>query len=50
MNKSFTYTVWIRWMSHWRWNNGPNGLHWPVRPIRPIYSFPCLVSICVNFM
>ena len=37
---SSSSTVWIRLMSHRKWNNRPNGLHWPVRPIQPIIPFP----------
>ena len=34
----FTPLIWkicTVWMSHRKWNNWPNGLHWPVRPIIP---------------
>ena len=27
-------------MSHWIWNNGLNGPHWPGRPVLPIFPFP----------
>ena len=33
-------TLWIRWMLHWKWNNGQNWPHRPVRPIWPIFPFP----------
>ena len=25
---------------HWKWNNGPNGLHWPVWLILPVFPYP----------
>ena len=33
-------TGWVCRMSHRKWNYGPNGLHWPVMPKRPIIPFP----------
>ena len=32
-------------MSHRKWNNGPNELDWPVRPIWPVVPFPVLHSM-----
>ena len=45
---SHPVTVRIWWISYRKWTNGPNSLHWPVRPVNPFSVGHLLYPHCTS--